>query len=326
MSEKKTFNKILQDQIVQAAMVKATEDKHYRNARETEITSRMRDNKFGEVCEIDDVSKILVEEKNLRFDNVTKMVFLILLLKFTSKVGKNSTDSQILEASRIILSVDEYMKIRGLKSRTDAYEKLNMASAILFNTVVETEVTIKTKKGKCSEKKRKVSFHLIATKSEVVNAEISLTLNQDLAIHLARNGYILDLPNDIFKINSRRYPYALNVGYKLCALMNMNKCKANEGRVRIITVLKCMKDIPTYQEVMNSSDRHLKRRIYEHVLNTMEALVKFGIVSNYKYTHNKVIMSLDDIKKLKYNEFTELIINYDIKDFPSRKGHNSDEQ
>jgi hypothetical protein len=317
MAETDTYKKILQNEIISVAMIKATDNKLFREVNKSEVTDQMGINRFGELCELDSITKVLVEAENLRFDNVTKIVLLILLQKFTTAVNKKSSDSQISEASRITITVDEYMRIRGTSNRTDAYRALNRAIEVMFNTIIETEITVRKKRGEKINTKKMVRCHLIASKSEVINAEIMITLNPDLAINLAREGYILHIPKSIYMIETNRSPYALSIAYKLCLHKNINQDIGKCSKLSMCKIICFIRDLPTYEEVKKSSNRHFDRRVINPILATIEMLRTEGILTHYHFVDkNNNDISLNDLKRIKHKAFYDLYLVYEISDFP----------
>ena len=202
--------------------------------------------------------------KNDLFDNTlsqpTKRLFLFNLCKLAQNVGQYETDiNKIKEGIATPFNIKEYMDECGLKDRKEAIKTIKKSIKEMLETYVGFDVTIYVKeKGKKQLKTVRKITNILSpaidieglgrnpTTGDILEHCIEkglvyISFNLELASVLV-NFPLLDLPPQLFKLDIRHSPHALDLGYHLISLANQNR-----NKISVYNALEACPDIPLQQ-------------------------------------------------------------------------------
>ena len=66
------------------------------------------------------------------------------------------------------------------------------------------------------------------------------------------------------------------------------------------------------KNIRNSNSRHTNRRIIQRVTNALDALVKSGVISDWKYVGKNKMVEVSCKEKMSYNDFIKLYVNFTV--------------
>jgi len=290
--------------------------------------------------------------KNDLFDNTlsqpTKRLFLFILSKLAQNVGQYETDiNRIKEGIAQPFNIKEYMEECGLRDRKEAVKAIKRSIKEMLETYVgfDIEVYVKESNGK---KKKKTLRKITNILSPAIDIEglgrnpttgdvlehcidrglVYISFNLDFASVLV-NFPLLDLPTQLFKLDIRHNPHALDLGYHLISLANQNR-----NKISVLNALEACPDIPLqqflYEKPMDkenntpllaiSKQGFLKDdvRPYKHLIEplkrTLEALANNtnAIIKSYNLVDSKgKNIKFEDLNK---NNFETSFIIYELTD------------
>lgn len=84
--------------------------------------------------------------------------------------------------------------------------------------------------------------------------------------------YLAYIPDEIFKSNEKYNPYSFNLGLAIFIHKRRNLGKRNENIISVRNLYENCKLIPRYEDVINSSDRHVDKRIMQAFERDLDAL------------------------------------------------------
>lgn len=276
--------------------------------------------------------------KNDLFDNTlsqpTKRLFLFNLSKLAQNVGQYETDiNKIREGTAQPFNIKEYMDECGLKDRKEAIKAVRKSIKEMLETFVGFDVDVYVKEQ--GKKKKKTLRKITNILSPAIDIEglgrnpttndildhcidrglVYISFNLELASVLV-NFPLLDLPPQLFKLDIRHNPHALDLGYHLISLANQNR-----NKISILNALEACPDIPlqqflyekpldkeeTRETLFTISKQGLLKdtiRPYKHILEplkkTLDALQDDtnAILKSYKLVDSKgKALKFEDITK-----------------------------
>ena len=148
-----------------------------------------------------------------------------------------------------------------------------------------------------------------------------------LSLYLS-NSYIMPYPDALLSINTHYHPYSIPLGWKLCALHNMNFGKDIANTTTVKTLLSAAKGIPRYSDIAQQG--HIYERIISRLDRDLAALIEAEVLSAYWYYDDngtrieggyykggKYIES-GKLALLSYTEFSALHVHYELKNYPNQ--------
>ena len=265
------------------------------------------------------------EEALLSVSAQTFKVLIMYLSKATEQLprGDQITAEAIQRSRAVALTLEEYMRACRIKDKKSAREQLNTAVSALFGISLEWDETEYNKpEGKSRKVKERVHHRMRITDHTITREEgnpvkrgaAEIRLSFDMAEYLA-GAYIMPYPSALLTINTHKNPYSIPLGWKLCALYNMNYGKPRQNRTTVETLLRAAKGIPRYDVIAE------KGQVFDRIIKPfdrdMRALVEAGVLSSYYYFDDNGDR-IDSIASLTYSEFSALNVWYEIKDFPNQ--------
>ena len=239
---------------------------------------------------------------------------------FTKLTGFRTSTYQLLDALTVALtetgakspvvalSLEEYMKKRGLKDKKEARKQVTDDLETLFNATI----SFKEKRKKGQEQ----DFHDIriidskGIRKGIINVSFGTVFYNILL------GYpIMPYPAQLWELNSKRNPNSFYLLRKIAEHKNMNVGKKNEDIIAVKTLLAVAPNLPSYEEVMNT-DRALSRRIIEPFERDMDALED---TLTWTYCHsNNTPLTDEELSSMSYDTFISLLIKIDWKQYPDQ--------
>ena len=267
----------------------------------------------------------ILKDTNMPEPPQATLVFWYCLEKLAYTIDMHEKENSILEKREMTISVNDYMKKRGISDRKSAVSQLVKSLNYLYGLSMRYEETSyydrqtggKLKKPETTTWRTRIidAFEDDSESAIVKRGKIKLRFNTDLLLYLT-NSYLMDMPDFAYKINGRKYPYGFKIIRKLAEHMNMNIGKENEGRIAVSTLLKDLPEIPTYEEVMEGN-RHITERIIDPVENTLNALAEEygGITWHYCNSKGKPLTD-KQLEKYSYKEWITWLIEFELIDYP----------
>ena len=267
------------------------------------------------------------EEIVLSLSPQTFKVLIMLITIATEQLPRNDqiTPEAILKTRTIRITLYDYMNACRISDKKSARDQLNKAIKALYGLSLKwDEAKWRKPDGKARKVKESLKIETrilesIATReggTPVKNGAAEVQLAYGLAEYLA-GAYIMPYPSTLLTINTHTNPYSIQLGWKLCALHNMNYGTSRQNRTTVETLLKAAKGIPRYQDIAHKGQ--IYRLIIERFDRDMRALVEAGVLSSYSYTDDKGrTISPEELGGLSYLEFSALNVCYVIDGYPSQ--------
>lgn len=268
----------------------------------------------------------------------TFKVLIILLRVLTAQLPHESavTAEAVNKGRTVQITLGDYMKACRIKDKKEARAQLNNAIRALYAVSLEWDEQVydrpegKSRKVKVTKHHRlRVTDHTITEESgkPVKNGVALFKFSFDMAEYLS-NAYIMPYPDALLTINTHNHPYSIPLGWRLCALHNMNYGKSTQNTTTVKTLLSAAKGIPRY------SDLAQRGNIYDRLVypfdRDLAALVEAGVLSTYwyyddsgaridggSYKGGKYTES-GKLALLSYTEFSALYIHYELKNYPDQ--------
>ena len=239
---------------------------------------------------------------------------------FTKLTGFKTSTYQLLDAltvaltetgaksSVVALSLEEYMKKRGLKDKKEARKQVADDLETLFNATI----SFKEKRKKGQEQ----DFHDIRIIDSKGIRKGIITVSFGTVFYNILLGYpIMPYPSQFWELNSKRNPNSFYLLRKIAEHKNMNVGKKNEDIIAVKTLLAVAPNLPSYEEVMNT-DRAISRRIIEPFERDMDALED---TLTWTYCHsNNTPLTDEELSSMSYDTFISLLIKIDWKQYPDQ--------
>lgn len=239
---------------------------------------------------------------------------------FTKLKGFRTSTYQLLDALTaaltetgakspvVALSLEEYMKKRGLKDKKEARKQVTDDLETLFNATI----SFKEKRKKGQEQ----DFHDIRIIDSKGIRKGIITVTFGTAFYKILLGYpIMPYPAQLWELNSKRNPNSFYLLRKIAEHKNMNVGKKNEDIIAVKTLLAVAPNLPSYEEVMNT-DRAISRRIIEPFERDMDALED---TLTWTYCHsNNTPLTDEELSSMSYDTFISLLIKIDWKQYPDQ--------
>lgn len=274
------------------------------------------------------VSSTIHNEVMIRLENSealnlnvqTHKVLDALILKLTSNfsTGNKATSDRINKYRIVNLSLDEYMNLCGLKDRKEAKKQLKAAIQSIYNISMKwSEVSYEGKKKVERNWQVRVADAMGEEWFEepVKRSGVTFKFAFDIADYLS-HAYIMPYPEKLFQINSRYNPHAYYLGRKLVDHYNQNQGKKNGNRILVSTLLKCLPDLPKYEDT-----EHVFQLIMSPFDRDLDALVDdYGILRFWEYCDKDgVTISEDQLKNVDYSTWVNFFVLFEPLHFPKKR-------
>lgn len=257
-----------------------------------------------------------VEGRNTEINPITheatikKGNFILTVPNYTTTKGLRTSTHQLLDAlvleltktgaksPTVIVPLDQYMSMRGLKDRKETKAQVVDDMKILKHA----SVTGEERRGKNTQS---YSFVNIADSGEVArNGDIVFTFGTTFYNMLL--GYPV-MPYSILlqSIDSRKNPNSYYMLRKILEHKNMNQLRTNENRISVRTLLEVAPYIPSFDEVMKGN-RNVRERIidvFERDLDALSSEFKWEYINS-----GGAPLTDEQLANMNYDIFSELCI------------------
>ena len=263
---------------------------------------------------------------NLRQLSKSIKLFDALMLKLSVVVPSKATPEQVMKAREMDFSVADYMKVRNLSDAKHARTQLIEGLQFLYSLSLDWQETIYYDHltGQKLRKPEKKKWHtrILDAIGEDVDKPIkrgnaTIKFNPDLVMYLSHD-YVMPMPSFLFRISDSQYPYAYLMGRKMALHKNMNIGRPNENRMAVKTLLETIPDIPTYEEVINSNDKHVGKRIREPFEKNLKGLEE-GLTWRYLNSRGEPITE-EEADTPPYADWLTWIIEFEFTEYPDTTG------
>ena len=233
----------------------------------------------------------------------THMFFLAVIKKLT-KDGVHSPT--------VSMTIDDYMHMRGLRSRDRVRRELNKTLTTLSSLSITRRQTVEGKKGEMDAFSWTSLFESgEISKTGVITVSFAPTFFRWLA-----SCNIMPCHKDLLKFNVRKNPNSFYLALKMLYHKNLNYRKNNENLISVKSLLESAIYIPTYEQVM-AGNKNVSDRIIDRFIRDMEAVES---IFSWEFCHgNGEPLSDDELSINDYNTFSKLLVKFDVKDeYPKR--------
>ena len=268
----------------------------------------------------------------------TLKVLIILLTAATSQLPRANaiTAEAINKGRKVQIPLAKYMEACKIKDVKEARAQLNDGIRAIYAVSLEwDEIVYEKPEGKARKVKTKkhhrmrISDHTITPEegNPVRRGVAEFRLSFDMAEYLS-GSYLMPYPYALLSINTRYHPYSIPLGWKLCALHNMNFGKDSADTTTVKTLLSAAKGIPRYSDIAHQG--HIYERLIARLDRDLAALVEADVLSAFwyydddgqkiesgyykdgKYTESSKLALLS------YAEFSALHVHYELKNYPDQ--------
>lgn len=258
----------------------------------------------------------------------TFKVLIMLLTKVTEQLPReNQISPETIQRGRLVrITLEEYMRACKIKDTKTAREQLNAAIAALYGISLEWDETGWSRPENKSRRVKQTTHHRMRIVEYTVTSEkgkaikrgaAEVRLTYSMAEYLS-GAYIMPYPSALLAINTNNHPYSIPLGWKLCALYNINYSnEERRGRTTVATLLQAAKGIPRYDAIATTG------QIYDRIVRPfdrdLQALVEGGVLSSYHYeTIEGEIIEGGKIGSLSYAAFRSLNVVYTFATYPDQ--------
>lgn len=228
------------------------------------------------------------------------------------------------------------MEACRIKDAKEARTQLNEAIKALYAVSLEWDEVVyekpegKSRKVKTTKHHRmRISDHTITQEegNPVKRGVAEFRFSFDMAEYLS-GSYIMPYPDALLSINTHYHPYSIPLGWKLCALHNMNFGTERANTTTVKTLLSAAKGIPRYSDIAQQG--HIYERLISRLDRDLAALVEAGVLSTYWYFDDSgerieggyykggKYTESGKLALLSYTKFSALHVHYELKNYPDQ--------
>ena len=257
----------------------------------------------------------------------TFKVLIILLTAVTSQLPRDTaiTAEAINKGRTVQIPLSKYMEACRIKDTKEARTQLNEAIKALYAVSLEWDEQVYEKPEGKSRKVKVTKHHRMRITDHTITQEegnpvkrgiAEFRFSFDMAEYLS-GAYIMPYPDALLSINTHYHPYSIPLGWKLCALHNMNFGTERANTTTVKTLLSAAKGIPRYEAI--AADGEIYRRIISRLDRDLSALVEAGVLSSYWYfSDDGTRINSDQLGLFSYTEFSALSVHYELNNYPDQ--------
>lgn len=256
------------------------------------------------------------------------LIFILTAVTKQLPRGNAVTAEAINERRTVQIPLSEYMATCKIKGAKEARKQLNEAILALYGVSLEWDEQVYEKPEGKSRAVKVTKHHRMRITDHAITQEegnpvkrgvAEFRFSYDMAEYLS-NSYIMPFPVALLTINTVYNPYSIPLGWKLCALDNINIQNNHHekiGTTTVKTLLSAAKGLPRYEDI--SATGGIYRLIISRLDRDLAALVNAGVLSDYWYfKEDKKPIRGDQLALLSYAEFSTLSVHYELKDYPDQ--------
>ena len=214
--------------------------------------------------------------------------------------------------SKARITLEKYMNLTKTKDKKTARQAIKEACDRLY----EISFIVTVKKGKTAKtyKGRLFQSQVVTYRGGIYEMEFSndflryCSTTTPAAFHHA-----------MYQINGQYNPYAWGLGQKLRQHYELNRGKKNANIISILKLIEAVPDIPTYEEVSETTGA-VNRRIIEPVERDLDVLQKLGVLKFWERCNSKgVALTKGQLDNMDYNEWVKQYVAFDLDLPPQEK-------
>lgn len=238
---------------------------------------------------------------------------------FVNRAGFRTSTHQLLDAlvleltqkgakvPIVSISLEQYMKQRGLKDQKEARKQVKADLQELFDA-----------KFSFQEKRKNGAqdYHDIRIIDSQGIRKGIITVSFGTAFYSILLQYpLMPYPAQLWRLNNNNNPNSYYLLRRIAEHRNMNDGKKNADIIAVKTLLAAAPFLPTYEEVKNS-DRMFRRRIIERFERDLDAL-EDSLTWHYCHSNNTPLTDAE-LETMDYELFESLNINVQWIDYPDQ--------
>ena len=212
----------------------------------------------------------------------------------------------------VTISIQDFMKLRGLKDRKTAEEQVKEDLATLYSL----SVSFRQK-----EEKKIVAYddiRIIQGKGQALKNGIIRVKFGDDFFNAMQSYHIMPMPPAFLALNDRHNPNSYHLGRKIALHKNMNYWKANADLISINTLLEACPNLRTHEEVHKEGNYKYKEKIIAPFERDMNALEETGIFT-WEYCHSNGMPLSNEELEMNYEIFKKLLVKITWHIYPARE-------
>lgn len=212
-----------------------------------------------------------------------------------------------IEDRVLYLSPTEYRGYRNLKNQDSLRDKINQDIRTMVSIHLEFDdlkYRFDKRTGLKHSYNTKMYMNMFSSTSNYKKKIISIAFTPEF-ISYYRSLACMNIPKELFSIDTRRNKNSVSILWHLANLKNMNNKKSNNGIISVTNLLNHCSCIPSYDDIKEKGQ--IKQRIIDPFIRDLEALksVKWQFIDEFNNVVDK-----SDIKN--YIDFVNLKIRYDF--------------
>lgn len=233
--------------------------------------------------------------KDIKLKASTHRLLDALTVRFAETGGKGPT---------VEMPLSEYMELCGLSDAKEARKQVKEDLEALYSLTLSY-------KGKGKHSLDFVDFRLCDSKG-IVNGVIFFNFSRPLYGVLMQYP-IMRLPNEYFKLNSKRNPNSSYFLRKISEQKNMNAGAPTEDIISVQTLLNSTDELPRYEDI--ASTGRIDQRIIRPFERDLDALSN---TLTWEYCHSKgAPLTAAELSSMDYALFRSLLIKITWLDYPA---------
>lgn len=233
--------------------------------------------------------------KDIKLKASTHRLLDALTVRFAETGGKGPT---------VEMPLSEYMELCGLSDAKEARKQVKEDLEALYSLTLSY-------KGKGKHSLDFVDFRLCDSKG-IVNGVIFFNFSRPLYGVLMQYP-IMRLPNEYFKLNSKRNPNSSYFLRKISEQKNMNAGTPTEDIISVQTLLNSTDELPRYEDI--ASTGRIDQRIIRPFERDLDALSN---TLTWEYCHSKgAPLTAAELSSMDYALFRSLLIKITWLDYPA---------
>lgn len=213
----------------------------------------------------------------------------------------------------VTISIQDFMKLRGLKDRKTAEEQVKEDLATLYSL----SASFRQKEGN-----KIVAYNdarIIQGKGQSFKNGIIRVKFGDDFFNAMQSYHVMPMPPAFLALNDKHNPNSYHLGRRIALHKNMNYGKPNEDLIGVITLLEACPNLRTHEEVYKNGKQSYTQKIIDPFYRDMNELEATGIFT-WEYCHsNGMPLTDEELENLNYEIFKKLLVKITWHIYPARE-------
>ncbi len=212
--------------------------------------------------------------------------------------------------SSVIITLDDYMRLTGVKDKKEARAVIKDACDRLYHVSFIVKTENKTYKGRLFSAQVETAY----------GGKFEMKFTPDYLRYCATIRPA-DFHKGLYLIRGKYNPYSWGLGHKLWSYFIINRGKARANRLSVKSLIEAVPDIPAYDEMMLSDDKHTSRRIIDPFERDLNELLNVGYLLSWEYCNGRGEPLTDEqLENMDYSIWIKLYISFTLN-LPSQDKH-----